>query len=60
MWGLMLGPVNVIQTATSSTLSCPELMAPEAGVMVWGLLSPCPKLWTALKAEMEWGGGKYP
>ena len=47
-WGLTLGPVNVIQAATSLTLSCPELTAPEAGVGSGGLLSPCPRLWTAL------------
>ena len=62
MWGLMLGPVNVIQTATSSTLSCPELTAPEAGVGGGGLypLAPdCGQL--SFKAEMEWGRGKkYP
>ena len=28
-WGLTLDPVNIIQAATSLTLSCPELTAPH-------------------------------
>ena len=60
--GAHAGPVNVIQAATSWTLSCPELMAPEAGVGVGAscpLAPDCGQL--SFKAEMEWGRGrKYP
>lgn len=54
-WGLTLGPVNVIQAATSCTLSCPQLTAPEAGVGV-GASRPLPQTVDSSPSRRQWSG----